>query len=167
MLEAADATKPGTPGTSPNRIARTTGGFARFPAREPVFRRGFIAILAAVVALAAPQAFAQSRKSKVPVLNKLSGPNRQAFSGVVTSLDMKLKILNVERGEGKDVEIFPLKKETHVEDASGNRLSLKALKPGTNVLIYFNEKAGERKVTQVMVLGMEKKKSNEASHPAS
>jgi hypothetical protein len=163
MLETANPVRSG------NSIHHSEGPMTvagRPGARRFRVWRGSLALLAFAVACAFTQTFAQSRKSKVPVIRRLSGSQRLAFSGVVRSLDLKMKVLNVDRGEGKDVEIFPVKKGIHVEDASGKRLRLSALRPGTNILIYYTERAGERKVTQVMVLGMEKSESKKSSHPS-
>lgn len=126
-----------------------------------------LGFLAFTFTFASAPVFAQSRKSKVPVLNKIIGAQHMAFSGVVTSLDMKLKVLSVERSKYNDVNMFPFKKALRIEDADGKKLGPKALRPGTNVLIYYDQKAGERKITQVVVLGAEKIRTKKANPPAS
>lgn len=126
-----------------------------------------IILLAFAVGMASTVLFAQSRKSKVPVIGKLVGATHQAFGGVVRSLDAKKKILNVQRGEAHDIEIFPVKKSTHVTDVSGKMLGLNALRPGTNVMIYYTERNGERKISQIMVLGRKPNKGKKGSHPKS
>jgi hypothetical protein len=97
-------------------------------------------------------AMGQSSLHKLPGRNKIRGSTQQAFSGVVQSLDTKLKILNVTTRHGEDTEIFPVRKGTHVETLSGKKLQLKSLVPGTDVLIYYSESGGERSVREVIVL---------------
>jgi hypothetical protein len=89
--------------------------------------------------------YAQQGRSKVPIVGKLSSGNRQqAYSGKVRSLDLKRKILNVNSLHGQDSEIFPIKKNVRVENLGGGKMKLDALTPGTTVLIYYNQKSGER-----------------------
>ncbi len=68
------------------------------------------------------------------------------------SLDLKQKILNVNSRQGRKSEIFPLKKNVRVESLNGKKMKLKALRPGTTVLIYFNQKRGERTIKNIIVL---------------
>ncbi len=124
-------------------------------------------LLTFVLATTSAVGFAQSRKSKVPVIRRLLGVNHQAFSGVVRSLDSKRKILNVQRAEARDIEIFPVKKSTHVTNVSGKILGLKALRPGTDVMIYYTERNGERKISQIMVLGGKPSGGKKENHPKS
>ncbi len=96
---------------------------------------------------------AQSHKSKVPIVGNLTSTNsRQAYSGKVQSLDLKQKVLNVNSLHGRESEIFPFKKNVRVESLTGERMNLKALTPGTTVLIYFNQKSGERTIRNIVVL---------------
>ena len=117
---------------------------------------GTVAALIAICVFAlwqAPLLHAQSHKSKVPIVGKLTSTNsRQAYSGKVQSLDLKQKILNVNSLHGRQSEIFPFKKNVRVESLNGDRMNLKALKPGTTVLIYFNQKSGERTIRNIVVL---------------
>jgi hypothetical protein len=102
--------------------------------------------------LAAPL-HAQTHKSKVPIVGKLTGGNnKQAYSGKIRSLDLKQKILNVNALHGRENEIFPFKKNVRVEGLNGKRMGLKALKPGTTVLIYFDQKSGGRTIKNIVVL---------------
>lgn len=108
---------------------------------------------------------AQQHKSKVPILGKLtSNPDQQAYSGTVQSLDLKQKVLNVNSRQGRDTEIFPLKKDVHVETINGKKMQLENLTPGTSVLIYFDQKRGERTVKNIIVLEAGKN-SRETQHP--
>lgn len=106
---------------------------------------------------------AQTRR-KVPIVGKTSGgPVHQAFSGKVQSLDLKHGVLNMTVPQGEGMEIFPVKKHVPVADPDGAKLGLKALKPGTSIIIYYEQKGAEREVKQIVVLssgaGEAKKKS--------
>jgi 3-dehydroquinate synthase class II len=106
---------------------------------------------------------AQERKSKVPVIDKITsgGPTQQAFSGIVRSVDLQGEVLNVDNVNGKSTEIFPVKKKVGVYTADGDKLALAKLKPGTNVLVYYDQKGDHRTVRRIVVLagGPAKKKS--------
>lgn len=124
-----------------------------------------VACLALILLQAAPLRAQQppQNQGKIPVVGK-STPSlgRQAFSGTVQSLDMKQKVLSVNARQTQDAEFFPIKKNVRVEALNGKRLGLKALKPGTSVLIYFEQKHGQRRVNNIIVLRSGKKKSQ---HP--
>jgi 3-dehydroquinate synthase class II len=105
----------------------------------------------------------EERKAKVPVISKITGggPTQQAFTGIVKSIDFESEVLNVDNISGKSTEIFPLKKKVHVVTADGSKLKLARLKPGTNVIVYYDQKGDHRAVTQIVVLagGAVKKKT--------
>jgi len=109
----------------------------------------------------------ESRKSKVPVIDKIGsgGPSQQAFSGIVKSVDLRGEVLDVDNINGKSTEVFPLKKKVHVVTADGDKLGLSNLKPGTNVLVYYDQKGDRRTVTRIVVLAgsPEKKKPSPPS----
>lgn len=115
---------------------------------------GGIAVAACCFAfLPATSLRAQQHKSKVPILGKLtSGPQQQAYSGTVQSLDLKQKVISVNSRQGRDTEIFPVKKDVRVETINGKKMNLKTLTPGTSVLIYYDQKRGERTVKYIIVL---------------
>jgi Cu/Ag efflux protein CusF len=100
---------------------------------------------------------------KVPVIDKITsgGPSQQAFMGVVKSVDLESEVLDVDNITGKSTEIFPLKKKVHVVTADGDKLKLATLKPGTNVLVYFDQRGDHRTITRIVVLegGPPKKKA--------
>jgi 3-dehydroquinate synthase class II len=104
----------------------------------------------------------EQHKAKVPVLDKITsgGPTRQQFSGIVRSIDLESEVLNVDTIKGNATEIFPIKKKVHVVTADGDKLKLTKLKPGTNVLIYYEQRGDHKTVTEIVVLagGAEKKK---------
>jgi len=108
------------------------------------------------------------RKRKVPVLDKLTaGPNRQAFSGKVQSLDLTRAVLNVDAVNGGGPEIFPVRKGVKVMTAEGGKLKLEGLTPGTSVIIYYDQKSSRREVKEIVVLGNEAGKSKtEPPHPS-
>lgn len=117
----------------------------------------------------APLLHAQNRKSKVPIVGKLTSStnSKQAYSGKVQSLDLKQKILSVDSVHGRQSEIFPFKKNVRVESLNGERMGLKALKPGTTVLIYFNQKSGERTIRNIVVLSSGKEQAKGKRAPSS
>jgi len=95
----------------------------------------------------------EPHKGKVPGLDKItSGPSRLAFSGNVQSLDEKREILNVNTVQGGTTEDFPVKKGVRVSAANGSKLRLEALKPGTNVIVYYEQKGEKRAVKEIIVL---------------
>jgi len=102
-------------------------------------------------------------KTKVPVLDKITsgGPTHQQFSGIVRSIDLESEVLNVDTIKGNTTEIFPIKKKVHVVTADGGKLKLTKLKPGTSVLINYEQKGDHKIVTEIIVLagGPEKKKT--------
>jgi len=106
---------------------------------------------------------AQEDHKKVPVIDKITsgGPSQQAFMGIVKSVDIESEVLNVDNITGKSTEFFPLKKKVHVVTADGDKLKLAELKPGTNVLVYFDQKGDRRTITRIVVLasGPPKKKA--------
>jgi hypothetical protein len=117
--------------------------------------------------MAAP-IFAQEHKSKVPIVGKLtSGNQEEAYSGKVQSLDLKQQILSVNSLRGRDSEIFPVKKNVRVEGINGNKMKLSALTPGTTVLIYYDQKAGERTVKDIVVLSPGETQEKTKSAPSS
>jgi hypothetical protein len=105
----------------------------------------------------------EQRKSKVPVISKITagGTTQQAFTGIVKSIDFESQVLNVDNISGKSTEIFPIRKKVHVVTADGGKLKLEKLKPGTNVIVYYDQKGDRRAVTQIVVLagGAVKKKT--------
>jgi len=116
----------------------------------------------------APLLRAQGHKSKVPIVGKLgSSSKRQAYSGKIQSIDLKQRILNVNSIHGRQSEIFPFKKNVRIENLNGNRMDLKALKPGTTVLIYFNQKSGERTIRNIVVLSSAKEQARGKRAPSS
>ena len=111
---------------------------------------------------------AQEHKNKVPIVGKLTTGNRQAaYSGKVQSLDMKQKVLNVNPLQGRNSEIFPFKKNVHIENLNGGRMDLSALTPGTAVLIYFDQKSGERTIKNIVVLSSGKEQAKGKPSPSS
>ena len=110
----------------------------------------------------------QEHKRKVPGLDKItSGPAEQAFSGIVQSVDLHHQLLNVNTVQGENTEVFPLRKGVRVATANGGRTKLDQLTPGTNVLIYYEQRGDRRTVKQIVVLGAAPAKDKKASPPPS
>lgn len=111
---------------------------------------------------------AQEHRTKVPIVSKLTTSNRPAaYSGKIQSLDMKQGIMNVNPIEGRGSEIFPFKKNVRIQNLNGGRMDLSALIPGTAVLIYFDQKSGERTIKNIVVLGSGKEQAKDKPAPAS
>lgn len=128
------------------------------------------ALLSACLSLAisAAPAHAQEHRSKVPIVSKLTTINRPAaYSGKIQSLDKKQGIMNVNPIEGRGSEIFPFKKNVRIENLNGGRMALSALIPGTAVLIYFDQKSGERTIKNIVVLSSGKEQAKDKPTPAS
>ncbi len=145
-------------------LRRHRVGAAAGPA-ESVWAAGALILAAALLAPGAGAA--QKHLSDVPLANKIipTGPTHQAFSGKVDSLDSKLHVLNVNSAKGDSVEIFPLKKNTKVETAGGRALALTALVPGTEVIVYYEQKGDRRSVQSIVVLPA-KQKSQKTPPPS-
>jgi len=105
----------------------------------------------------------EQRRTKVPVLDKITsgGPSHQQFDGIVRSIDLENEVLNVDALKGNATEIFPIKKKVRVVTADGGKLKVTKLKPGTNVLVDYEQKGDHRTVTEIIVLagGAVKKKT--------
>jgi hypothetical protein len=110
----------------------------------------------------------QPATTKVPKIGKIRGGNtRQAFTGKVRSVDLKLKVLNMKGQEGASDEIFPFKKNVDLETASGRRLMLSELKAGSDVVIYYELKGGQRTVKQIILLGPGSQEAKKKPSPPS
>jgi 3-dehydroquinate synthase class II len=137
------------------------------PSRTGVPFRFLVGLFAALLLLGLPFQTTlkaqEQRKSHVPVIDKITsgGPTQQAFSGIVKSIDLRGEVLNVDNINGKSTEVFPVKKKVHVVTADGEKLELSRLKPGSNVIVYYDQKADRRTVTRIVVLagGPVKKKT--------
>jgi hypothetical protein len=137
------------------------------PSRTVVPFRFLVGLFLAVALLGLPLRSTlkaqEERKSHVPVIDKITsgGPTQQAFSGIVKSVDLRGEVLNVDNINGKSTEVFPVKKKVHVVTADGDKLGLSNLRPGINVLVYYDQKGDHRTVTRIVVLagGPPKKKT--------
>ena len=109
------------------------------------------------------------RSTRAPDIGKTGGgASRQAFSGKVQSVDLKRKLLMVGTVEGNVTEYFPVKKNVSVSTAVGDKLKVKELEPGTNVIVYYTVKGDRRSVSEIVVLSAtsaeeEAKKTNPPS----
>lgn len=93
------------------------------------------------------------RRTRLPVLGKIAGgSSHQAFSGKVQSVDMKRNLLRVDTVEGRATEFFPIKKSVPVSTASGERIKVQDLAPGTTIIVYYDQKEDRRTVSEIMVL---------------
>jgi 3-dehydroquinate synthase class II len=137
------------------------------PSRAVALFRFLVGLFVALVLLVLPFRTTikaqEEHKTKVPVIDKITsgGPTQQAFTGIVKSVDMGNEVMNVDNVNGNSTEIFPIKKKVHVVTADGSKLKLAKLKPGTNVLVYYDQRGDHRTVTRIVVLasGAVKKKT--------
>jgi len=115
---------------------------------------GACLLVLTLLAVSRVSAGQDDHKKRVPVLNKITtAPGGQnEFNGRVQSLDLKAKVLNVQSLREDDVEIFPIKKTVTVASANGYPVDISTLKPGTNVLVYFEQRGDKRKVKEIVVL---------------
>ena len=108
----------------------------------------FMAAMASLTAR--PQ---EEHKHKVPMIDKItSGTDREAFSGLVQSLDLKDSLLVIHNTRDDTDEYFPFKKTVSVATASGKYLTLDSVKPGQNVLVYYEQKNNKRTVKEIVLL---------------
>lgn len=147
------------PATRRRRKARFGSGRAEADPKSASARRLVLAVALLVLtflglAMPRPAPAQDERRTKVPVIGKIAGGStHQAFSGKVQSVDLKRNLLLVDTVEGSSTEFFPIKKNVPVETASGERLKVKELAPGTNVIVYYEVKEDRRSVSEIMVLG--------------
>jgi hypothetical protein len=126
------------------------------PARTPAsaFAIALLALTCFGLFMARPACAQDERRIKVPVIGKIAGGStHQAFSGKVKSVDLKRELLSVGTVEGGATEFFPIKKNVSVQSADGNKLKVKQLTPGTNIIVYYDVKEDRRSVSEIMVLG--------------
>jgi hypothetical protein len=129
------------------------------------WRKSFGVMCAAAVVLVAPCFSSTARgqqpgETRIPTkLGKIrGGDTRQAFTGEVQSVDKKLKVLNMKSEKGPSTEIFPLKKNVDVQTLNGDRRTLSDLKPGANIMIYYEFKGSVREIKKIVVLSQGTKK---------
>ncbi len=126
------------------------------------------AFLAAALLVPFPAAAQRPGETKIPKIGKImGGPDRQAFTGKVKSVDKKLNLLNMTPEEGEGSEIFPIKKNVEIRDAKGERISLSELKAGTDVVVYYELKGSKRLVKQIIELSPGAEAAKKKSSPPS
>ncbi len=122
-----------------------------------------------IISVFLPLQAQDERSTRAPDIGKTGGgASRQAFSGKVQSVDLKRKLLTVGTVEGNVTEYFPVKKNVSVSTAVGEKMKVKELEPGTNVIIYYTVKGDRRSVSEIVVLSAasaeeDPKKSNPPS----
>ena len=100
----------------------------------------------------------QPGETKIPTkIGKIRGGDdaQLAFTGKVKSVDIKLKLLSMTPEDGKNTEIFPIKKNTLIRTVRGDRISPKDLK-GTDVMIYYELKGTHRVIKRIIELSPRK-----------
>jgi hypothetical protein len=135
-----------------SRVART-----RFAAIWRASWRPALLVLAILIFVGV--APAQQEKPKVPGLDKIIAANEHLmFTGKVKLLDEKRNTLSVSSVEGSDTEIFPIKHSTRVLTSDGFRKKLDVLTPGTQIIVYYDQRADRRSITQIELYTSETKK---------
>jgi len=120
-------------------------------------RRPALLILTLLFALGS--ALAQEEKPKVPGLDKIIAANEHLmFTGKVKTLDIEHNTLSVSSVEGSDTEIFPIKHGTHVYTSDGFRKKLDILSPGTQVIVYYDQRSDRRTITHIDLYTSETKR---------
>jgi len=89
-----------------------------------------------------------------PLSNKtMSTPKSlEAFTGTLTSVRSKGKMITLETDEGNATEIFSCKNGPGIRTVAGKKIKFKSLKPGMMVVVYYSSKRGRRSVKDVLVL---------------
>jgi hypothetical protein len=117
------------------------------------------ALLVLAIFMLVGAAPAQQEKPKVPGLDKIIAANEHLmFTGKVKLLDEQHNTLSVSSVEGSDTEIFPIKHSTHVLTSDGFRKKLDVLSPGTQIIVYYDQRADHRTVTHIELYTSETKK---------
>ena len=130
---------------------------ARFPAIWRARRRPALLLLAMLMFVGG--APAQQEKPKVPGLDKIIAANQHLmFTGKVKLLDEQRNTLSVSSVEGSDTEIFPIKHSTRVLTSDGFRKKLNVLTPGTQIIVYYDQRSDHRSITQIELYTSETKK---------
>jgi hypothetical protein len=128
---------------------------------------GMPLLLLLVFGIQTAKAQGQSKR-KVPIVGKLSsGGSKQAFSGKVEAVNLKLHVLELNAEESKSLEIFPIKKDVAVTSASGERMRVSELKPGNQVIVYYEQKGGRRTVKDIVLLTTGTSEETKKSEPPS
>ena len=84
------------------------------------------------------------------------------FTGKIKSIDLDHNTMSVGSVEGSDTEIFPVKRSTHVLTSDGFRKKIDILSPGTQVIIYYDQRSDRRSVTHIDLYTSETKKKGAA-----
>ena len=104
---------------------------------------------------------------QAPVSGKtISTPRHlEAFTGKITTVKPKHKILTLESVEGSATEIFSCRKGPAIRTAYGKRKKFQDLKPGMTLVVYYNSRKGRRTVKDVLILKEAPSKLSEESSP--
>jgi hypothetical protein len=148
-------------------LSRITG--VRLHIRSAVALRSLAGALLALALFFPAAALVQGQgQAKIPKIGKIAGgKEQQAFTGKVQSVDTKLKLLNMMPVEGKGSEIFPVKKNVEVRNIKGERIPLKQLKAGSEVVIYYEMKGSRRTVKRIIELSAGSQTAKEKPSPPS
>ncbi len=140
---------------------RQTQNNRRSAARQPfVLALAFLCIFGFLGTARAQE----EEKPKVPGLDKIIAANQHLmFTGKIKSIDLDHNTLIVGSVEGSDTEIFPVKHNTKVLTSDGYRKKIDALSPGTQVIVYYDQRSDRRTVTRIDLYTSETKKKEPQS----
>lgn len=139
------------------------------PFISPSRSRALVILVALIgLTLVQPASAQVKRKHHVPGVDKMTSAGaHQMFNGKVQSLDLERDLLTVYTMQGENVEIFPLHKGIRVTTSDGEKMKLKELAPGTNVLVSYEQKGDRRTVKDIVVLKAGPEASRKKSPPPS
>ena len=76
----------------------------------------------------------------------------EAFTGTLTTIRPKGKLITLQTDEGRATEIFSCKNSPAIRTIAGKKMKFKALEPGMMVVVYYSSRKGRRTVKDVLVL---------------
>ena len=113
----------------------------------------------------------QFRQDDLPTLSNktLATPRSlEAFTGTLTTVKPKGKLITLETNGGEATEIFSCRNGPAIRTIAGQKMKFRALKPGMMVVVYYSSKKGRRTVKDVLVLKAKPaKKEAESASPES
>lgn len=87
----------------------------------------------------------------------------EAFTGTLTAVRPKGKVITLETDEGRATEIFSCRNGPAIRTLAGKKMKFKALKPGMMVVVYYSSRKGRRTVKDVLVLKVKPAKKEAVS----
>lgn len=76
----------------------------------------------------------------------------EAFTGTLTMIRPKGKLITLQTDEGRATEIFSCRNRPAIRTIAGKKMKFKALEPGMMVVVYYSSRKGRRTVKDVLIL---------------